>query len=103
VDGAALTDHGHLYLARILEPILDLARDLVGEQRRLVVVDGTRADDHPDLASRLQGIDLVHTGLRGSELLERLQTLDILLETLAPRARPAGRDGIGRDQENRFD
>ena len=33
VDGSRLADHGHLDLARVLEPLLDLAGDLVREQR----------------------------------------------------------------------
>ncbi len=39
VDRPALADHRHLDLARVLEVVLDLARDLVREQHRAVVVD----------------------------------------------------------------
>ena len=52
-----LADHGHLDLARVLELVLDLARDLVREEDRLVVVDLGRLDDHPDLAA---GLERVH-------------------------------------------
>src|ERR1041385_9240997 len=48
VDRAALADHPPLPLARVLEPIFDLARDPMGEQRCLVVVDVAGTDDDPD-------------------------------------------------------
>src|SRR5205823_13400964 len=47
---SALPDHRHLHLARVLEAVLDLAGDLVGEERRLVVVHVAWTHDHPDLA-----------------------------------------------------
>jgi hypothetical protein len=53
LDGPALADHDHLDLARILELILDLARDLVREEDGAVVVDLRRLDDDPDLAAGL--------------------------------------------------
>src|SRR3954447_19633390 len=59
IDGAALADHGHLDLARVLELGLDLARDLVREQDGAVVVDLLRLHDHADLAPRLERVDLV--------------------------------------------
>ena len=39
LDRAALADHDHLHLARVLELILDLPRDLVREEHGGVVVD----------------------------------------------------------------
>ena len=59
VDGTALTNHRHLDLARVLELVLDLPRDLVREQDRLVVVDLGRLDDDANLAPCLQGVDLL--------------------------------------------
>src|ERR1044071_3369556 len=48
-----LPDHGDLDLAGVLELLLDLARDLVGEQGRAVVVERVRLDHHADLATGL--------------------------------------------------
>ena len=59
VRRAALADDRHLDLARVLELVLDLARDLVREQDRRVVVDLLRLDDHADLAAGLQRVDLL--------------------------------------------
>jgi hypothetical protein len=39
VHRPALPDDGHLHLARVLELVLDLAGDLVGEEDGAVVVD----------------------------------------------------------------
>src|SRR5204863_31552 len=59
VDGAALADHGHLHLTRILELVLDLPCDLVREQDGAVVVDLPGTDDDANLAPRLEGVELV--------------------------------------------
>src|SRR5207249_4026186 len=48
VDRPALPDHGHLHLTRVLQLILDLARDLMGQKCRRVVVELARADDDAD-------------------------------------------------------
>src|ERR1043166_1212065 len=88
VDRAALADHRHLHLAGVLELILDLAGDLVREQRGLLVADLARADDHTDLAAGLQRVHLLDSRLRRRELLERLEPLDVVLEALAARAGP---------------
>ena len=39
----------------------------------------------------------------GCELLQRLEPLDVVLQALAPRTRPRGRDRVGGDQEHRLD
>ena len=52
-DCPRLPDHGHLDLARVLELVLDLPRDLVRQERGAVVVDLGGLDDHPDLATGL--------------------------------------------------
>src|SRR5579859_7517427 len=84
----ALPDHGDLHLAGIFETILDLAGDLVCEQRSLVVTDITGADDDPDLAAGLQGVHLLDAGLGRCQLFESFESLDVLLEALAASARP---------------
>src|SRR5688572_23443107 len=60
VGGPRLADDGDLDLARIFELLLDLARDLVGQQDRAVVVERAGHDHHADLAAGLHGVDLVH-------------------------------------------
>src|SRR6185437_2881366 len=65
-----LADDRDLDLAWILELLLDLAGDLVGQQRGRVVVDGPRGHHDPDLASRLHGVDLVDAVVAGGDLLE---------------------------------
>src|SRR5712691_11959883 len=97
IDGSALPDHRHLDLAGVLELVLDLASDLVRQKDSRVVVDVGGPDDHPDLAAGLQRVDLVDTRLRGGELLQCLEPLDVVLEALAARTRPGGRDRIGGD------
>ena len=87
----------------ILELVLDLARDLVREQRGAVVVDLGRLDDHADLATRLQRVRLRHAGLRRGDLLERREPLDVVLEALAAGARTRGRDRVRGDQQHRLD
>src|SRR5262249_19095728 len=86
VDGAALADDRDLHLARIFELVLDLACDLVRQKDGAVVVHLTRLDDHADLAAGLQRIHLLHPRLLRCELLERRETLDVVLEALAPGA-----------------
>src|SRR5436853_1996280 len=95
VDRAALADHRHLHLPGVLELILDLARDLVREQRGLLVADLARADDHTDLAAGLQRVHLVDSRLRRRELLERLEPLAVVFEDLAARTRSCGGVTIG--------
>src|SRR5689334_16110677 len=56
LHGARLSDHGDLDLAGVLQGVLDLAGDLVAQQRGGVVVDLLRLDHHPDLAAGLHGV-----------------------------------------------
>src|SRR5262249_33823032 len=102
VDGPALPNDGDLHLARVFEPVLDLPRDLMSKERRFVVADIARADDDPNLTSCLKRVDLLDAVLGRGELLECLETLDVLLETFAAGAGTACGDGIRRDEQNRF-
>jgi hypothetical protein len=70
IDGAALADHRHLDLPRVLQVALDLACDLVREQNGSVVVDLLRLDEDADLTSCLERVDLVDAGVARCELLE---------------------------------
>src|SRR5215217_569512 len=85
VGGPRLPDDGDLDLAGVLELLLDLAGDLVGEQHGAVVVERARLDHHADLAAGLHGVDLVHAVVARRDLLEVAPALDVLLERL-----PAG-------------
>src|SRR5262249_46147912 len=82
-----LPNHGDLDLSGVLELALDLARDLVREQRRLVVSDLRGLHDHPDLPPGLERVDPVHAGLGARQLLERFESFDVSLQALAPCAR----------------
>ena len=64
VGGAALADDRDLDPARELDLLLDRGRDLVGDQRGLLVVDLARVDDHPDLATRAHREDPLDPGWR---------------------------------------
>src|SRR5207237_1050182 len=103
LDSARLADHGHLDLTGVLELVLDLAGDLVGEQHRRVVVDLLRLDDDTDLAAGLERVDLLDALVAGGDAFERLEPLDVVLEALAARTGPGGGDRIRRDQQHRLD
>src|SRR5215211_8346223 len=103
VGGPRLPEDGDLDLAGILELLLDLARDLVRQQHRAVVVERARDDHDPDLAARLHRVDLVDALVAGGDALEVAQALDVLLERLAARARPGARERVGGLHENGLD
>src|SRR4029450_5103937 len=86
--GSRFADHGHLDLTRVLELVLDLARDLVREQDRRVVIHLRRLDHDADLASGLESVHAFHSLLRRGDLLERLEALDVALQTLPAGTRP---------------
>src|SRR3954451_25033897 len=103
IDGPALADDRDLDLARIFELVLDLAGDLVREEDGGAVVDLLRLDEYADLAPGLEGVDAIDAFVAGGDVLERLHPLDVLLQALAPRARPRSRDRVGRDQQHGLD
>src|SRR3954453_5088380 len=88
VDGAALADHSHLDLPRVVELVFDLAGDLVRQKHCAVVVDLAGMDDHADLAAGLERIPLLDAGPPRRQLLERFEPFDVVLEALAARAGP---------------
>src|SRR5262245_19236475 len=57
LDRPRFADDRHLDLPRILEMLLDLAGDLVREQRGLVVSDLLGLHDHANLTAGLQRVD----------------------------------------------
>src|SRR5262249_20839885 len=54
--GSRLADHRDLDLTGIRHLLLDTTRHVACKHRRLVVRNGPRVADHPDLAPRLPGI-----------------------------------------------
>src|SRR5207249_2070485 len=76
---------------------------LMREQYGSVVVDLLRLDDDADLAAGLERVDLLDAVVPRRDLLERLETLDVLLQALAARARPRSRDRVRRDHQHRLD
>src|SRR5207247_11214268 len=62
-----------------------------------------RLDDHPDLTAGLERVDLLDALVAPGDLLEGLEPLDVLLQALAARAGPRGRDRVGGDQQHGLD
>ena len=91
----------HLDLTGIIHLALDPGCDLVREDRHLVVRDLLGLDHDADLAARLNGKGLLDAGEVVCQLLELLQTLDVILEVLAPCARTRRRNGVGRLDDER--
>src|SRR6266567_7740423 len=73
-------DHRDPDLARVSKLILHLARDVTGDYLRADVIDCARLDHHPDLATRLHRVYLLHARLCLGDLLQPLQPLDVGLE-----------------------
>src|SRR5690242_1489451 len=88
VHGAGLADHRDPDLARVLELLLDPARDLGGEPLGPRVVDLGVLDHDPYLAAGLDRVALLDAGEAVGDLLQLLEALDVDLEALAPRPGP---------------
>ncbi len=101
VHRSRLPDHDHLDLPRILELVLDLARDRLGERRHARVVDSVRRHDDPDLAPAW--ITLL---FRRQGRLERsppaAEPLHVGLERFAPGPRSRAADRVGGLNEHRL-
>src|ERR1700749_1999583 len=100
---AGLTDHGDADLARIGQLLLDLLGDVAGDDLSLDVVHAVRLDHDPDLPAGLHGEHLLHTLVRGGDLLQPLQPLDVGLQRLTPGPGPAAADRVRGLGEHRFD
>src|SRR5215208_7513310 len=95
VGGPRLPDDRDLDLAGVLELLLDLAGDLVGEQDGAIVVERARQHHHADLAAGLHGVDLVDAVVAGGDVLEVAEALDVLLQRLAAGTGPRARKRVG--------
>src|SRR3954462_20882 len=102
-DRARLADDGDLDLARVLELLLDLLRDVPGEHLRGEVVDVVGLDHHAHVATRLHRVDLLDPGVVRADLLEPLEPLHVRLEALPPSAGSAARDVVGDLRDHRLD
>src|SRR6185436_10640809 len=103
VDGACLTDHRHLDLARVFELVLDAAGDVLRQPHRFFVGDLLAFDHDPDFAAGLQGERLRHALERVGDALELFEPLDVGLEDVAARAGPGGGDRVGRLNDHRLE
>src|SRR5262249_20107467 len=101
VHRARLADHGDADLARILELLLDPARDVARQALRARIVDTVVLHDDAHFAPGLDGITLLHARERVGDALQRLEPLDVGLDALASRARARAADRVGRAHQHR--
>src|SRR5579875_1337833 len=93
---ARLADHRHLDLAGIGHLLLDLARDIPGEQPRLLVGNRARIDDDAHLPACLDGEGLLDPAERVADPFEVLEALGVALEDLPTGSGAGPRERIGR-------
>ena len=97
-------DHGHLDLARILELLLDLPRYLMRQDGCGIVVPIAPGATITRISRPACIAYTLSTPLwRVAMLLEVAQTLDVLLERLAARARPRPGQRVGGLHDHGFD
>src|SRR5579885_2582760 len=96
---ARLADHRHLDLAGIGHLLLDLARDIPGEQPRLLVGNRARIDDDAHFPARLDGEGLLDPAERVADPFELLEALGVALEHLPTGSGAGPRERIGRIDE----
>ena len=94
IDGAALADDIDLDLAGVIQRVLDLLRDLAGQQDDLIVADNVGLDHDAHFTASLNGKGLFHALEAGRDLLQIFQTLDVALDILAAGTGACGADGV---------
>src|SRR5439155_533508 len=92
----ALADHGDLDPARVGDLLLDRRRGLVGDQRRLLVVDLAGVDDDADLAPGAHREHPLDPWVARGDVLEIAEPRDVLLERLTAGPGASARDRVGR-------
>src|SRR5258708_25970369 len=97
------TDDRPLDLSRVLELVLDPARDVLREPDRLFVRYALAFDDDTDVAAGLERKSFQHAGERVRDALELLEALHVGLENVAACPRTRRRDGVGRLADHRFE
>jgi len=95
-----LPDHRDLDLTRVGQLGLDLLGHVARHPQGLVVSDTLGFDHDPQLPAGLDGEDLLDALQLGGQALELLETLDVVLEDLPPRARTGCRQGVGSSHQH---
>src|SRR5688572_4135731 len=95
LDRAHLADDVDLDLAGVLELLLALLGDVLGELPGAEVVDALGGDEDADLAAGLDGVGAVDGFERGRDLLEVLEAADVVLERVLAGAGARSGDGVG--------
>ena len=75
-----LTQDVNLDLTGVFQLVLDTLGQLAGQNDHLILADLLGLHHHAYLAARLNGIALLHTGIGAGDLLQLLQTLDVILK-----------------------
>src|ERR1043166_1789909 len=101
VHGPRVADPRDRDWAGIWELLLDAPGNPARQSLRARVVDPMVLHHDADLAAGLDGVALLHALERVSDPLERLEPLDVRLETLAPRAGARAADRVGGAHEHR--
>ena len=99
IDGLGLAHEIDLDLTGVGQLVLDLLGDVAREQHHLILRDLLGLDHDADLAAGLNGKAVGDAGEALGDFLELFETLDIVLDVLAPGAGARGGDGIGRLNE----
>ena len=92
--GTCLADDGDLDLSWVSHLVLDFLRDFGREVFRGLVVDLVGADNHAQLAARLDRIGFDHAWIRHRQLLQVVESLDVCFDDLAASAWTCARDGV---------
>ena len=81
-DNLRLAQDMHLDLTGILQLVLDALGELARQNDHLILGHLLGLDHHADLTAGLNGVALLDAGIGARDLLELLQTLDVVLEVL---------------------
>src|SRR4029453_479625 len=88
LNGPGLADDSDFDLAWVFQLVLDSARDVLRQPDRLFVRDSVTLDHDANLAASLQGECLRYTLEGIGDPFQLLQSLDVRLQDVPPRARP---------------
>src|SRR5256712_5116392 len=94
-------DDGPLDPSRVLNPALDLLPQLGRQERELIVAHLVGPGDPPDLASRLDGVGLLHALHLVRQPLQLLDPAHVVDDALAPRAGTRSGNGVGGRHQDR--
>src|SRR5438552_17533098 len=100
VHGARLADHGDANLTGVFQLLLDAPGDLACQVLRARVVHSRVLHQDADLAARLDGVRLLDAWKRVRDSLQRLETLDVDLDALAPGSGARARESVRRRDQH---